>query len=142
MHSYVSSLFHCTFSTKERRAIIRPEWEERSWAFIGGIARENGMKPLAVGGVQDHVHVLLSIPSTMPVAKAVQLVKAGSSKMIRATFTRSFEWQEGYGAFSIGVFQVKETVAYIKNQRVHHKKIDFREEFRAFLEKHGITPED
>jgi REP element-mobilizing transposase RayT len=142
MHSYVSSLFHCTFSTKERRAIIRPEWEERLWAFIGGIARQNGMKALAVGGVQDHVHVLLSIPSTMPVAKAVQLVKAGSSKMIRATFTRSFEWQEGYGAFSIGVSQVKETVAYIKNQRVHHKKIDVREEFRAFLKKHGITPED
>ena len=142
MHSYVSSLFHCTFSTKERRAIIRPEWEERVWAFMGGIARQNGMKALAIGGVEDHVHVLLSISSTMPVAKAVQLVKAGSSKMIRATFTKSFEWQEGYGAFSIGVSQVKETVAYIKNQRAHHKKIDFREEFRAFLKKHGITPED
>lgn len=142
MHSYVSSLFHCTFSTKERRAIIRPEWAERVWAFMGGIARQNGMKALAIGGVEDHVHVLLSISSTMPVAKAVQLVKAGSSKMIRATFTKSFEWQEGYGAFSIGVSQVKETVAYIKNQRAHHKKIDFREEFRAFLKKHGITPED
>ncbi len=109
---------------------------------MGGIARQNGMKALAIGGVEDHVHVLLSISSTMPVAKAVQLVKAGSSKMIRATFTKSFEWQEGYGAFSIGVSQVKETVAYIKNQRAHHKKIDFREEFRAFLKKHGITPED
>ena len=75
-------------------------------------------------------------------AKGVQLVKAGSSKMIRATFTKSFERQEGYGAFSIGVSQVKATVAYIRNQRVHHKRIDFREEFRTFLRKHGIAPDD
>jgi hypothetical protein len=78
----------------------------------------------------------------MPVAKAVQLVKAGSSKMVRATFTKDFEWQEGYGAFSIGVSQVKATVAYIRNQRAHHKRVDFREEFRTFLVKHGIAPED
>lgn len=141
-HSYVSNLIHCAFSTKDRRPMIDPEWEGRVWAFMGGIARKNGMKALAVGGVEDHVHVLLSIPGTMPVAKAVQLVKAGSSKMIRATFTKSFEWQEGYGAFSIGVSQVKATVAYIKNQRVHHKRTDFREEFRTFLRKHGILPED
>src|SRR5574337_1030899 len=121
-HSYVSNLIHCAFSTKERRRLIDPEWEARVWAFIGGIARENGMKALAVGGVEDHVHALLSIPGTMPVAKAVQLIKAGSSKMIRVTFTKSFEWQEGYGAFSIGVSQVKATVAYIKNQRAHHKR--------------------
>ena len=141
-HSYVSNLMHCTFSTKDRRRVINPEWEERVWAFMGGIARKNGFKALAVGGVEDHVHLLLSIPGTMPVAKAVQLVKAGSSKMIRATFAKDFEWQEGYGAFSIGVSQEKATAAYIKNQRAHHKRVDFREEFRTFLVKHGIAPED
>jgi REP element-mobilizing transposase RayT len=141
-HSYVSNLIHCAFSTKDRRKTIDPDWEERVWAFIGGIARKNGFKALAVGGVEDHAHLLLSIPGTMPVAKAVQLVKAGSSKMIRTTFTKDFEWQEGYGAFSIGVSQVKGTVAYIKNQRAHHKRVDFREEFRMFLVKHGITPQD
>jgi len=141
-HSYVSNLIHCAFSTKDRRRMINPEWEERVWAFMGGVARKNGFKALAVGGVEDHVHLLISIPGTMPVAKAVQLVKAGSSKMIRVTFTKDFEWQEGYGAFSIGVSQAKATVAYIKNQRTHHKRIDFREEFRTFLVKHGIAPED
>ena len=141
-HSYVSNLVHCTFGTKDRSAIISPEWEARVWAFMGGIARQNGIKALAVGGIEDHVHVLLSLPGTMPVAKAVQLVKAGSSKMIRATFTKSFEWQEGYGAFSIGISQVKATVAYIRNQRAHHKRVDFREEFRTFLRKHGMAPED
>ena len=141
-HSYVSNLIHCAFSTKDRRRMINPEWEERVWAFMGGVARKNGFKALAVGGVEDHVHLLISIPGTMPVAKAVQLVKAGSSKMIRVTFTKDFEWQEGYGAFSIGVSQAKATVAYIKNQRTHHKRIDFREEFRTFLRRHGIAPED
>ena len=141
-HSYVSNLMHCVFSTKNRQRLIQPEFEERVWAFMGGIARANGMKALAVGGVEDHVHVLLSLPGTMPVAKGVQLTKAGSSKMIQATFTKSFEWQEGYGAFSIGVSQVKATVTYIRNQRAHHKRVDFREEFRTFLKKHGITPED
>ena len=122
--------------------MIKPEFEERVWAFMGGIARKNGMKALAIGGVEDHVHVLLSVPGTVPVAKGVQLIKAGSSKMIRATFTKDFEWQEGYGAFSIGVSQVRATVAYIRNQRQHHRTIDSQEEFRAFLMKHGITPED
>ena len=140
-HSYVSNLIHCVFSTKARRRLIQPEFEGRVWAFMGGIARTNGMRALAVGGIEDHLHVLLSLPGTVPVAKGVQLIKAGSSKMIRATFTRDFEWQEGYGAFSIGVSQVKATVAYIKNQRAHHKRVDFREEFRTFLKKHGITPE-
>ena len=141
-HSYVSNLLHCVFSTKGRRRLIQPEFEERVWAFMGGIARTNGMRALAIGGIEDHVHVLLSLPGTVPVAKGVQLIKAGSSKMIRATFTKGFEWQEGYGAFSIGVSQVKATVAYIKNQRAHHKRVDFREEFRTFLKKHGIAPED
>ena len=141
-HSYVSNLLHCVFSTKNRQRLIQPEFEERVWAFMGGIARTNGMRALAIGGVDDHVHVLLSLPGTVPVAKGVQLIKAGSSKMIRATFTRDFEWQEGYGAFSIGVSQVKATVAYIKNQRAHHKRVDFREEFSTFLKKHGIAPED
>lgn len=100
-HSYVSNLIHCAFSAKDRRRVINAKWEERVWAFMGGIARKNGFKALAVGGVEDHLHLLLSLPGTMPVAKAVQLVKAGSSKMIRATFTKDFEWQEGYGAFSI-----------------------------------------
>ena len=141
-HSYVSNLIHCVFSTKNRQRLIQPEFEARVWAFMGGIARANGMKALAVGGIEDHVHVLLSLPGTVPVSKGVQLIKAGSSKMIRATFTKDFEWQEGYGAFSIGVSQVKATVAYIRNQRAHHKRVDFREEFRTFLMKHGMAPED
>jgi REP element-mobilizing transposase RayT len=98
------------------------------------------MKALAVGGVADHVHILLSLPSTMAIAKAIQLLKAGSSLWIHETFPeqRGFAWQEGYGAFSIGISQVKRTKSYIESQAEHHRKKTFQGEFRAFLNKHGI----
>ena len=81
------------------------------------------MKTLAIGGVADHVHVLLSLPATISVAKAMQLLKGNSSKWIRETFPkmRAFAWQEGYGAFSVGVSGVDATVAYIRNQAAHHR---------------------
>src|ERR1017187_6361169 len=94
--SYISSYFHCVFSTKERRRLITPELRARLWPFLGGIARQNQMKAIEVGGVEDHVHILLSLPATMAVAKALQLIKGGSSKWIHETFPeqRAFAWQE------------------------------------------------
>lgn len=131
---------HCVFSTKERRRLIDTELQTRLWPFVGGIARENGMKALAVGGVEDHAHVLLSLPATMPVAKAVQLIKGGSSKWVHETFPerRDFAWQEGYGAFSVSISHVEETVAYIGRQAEHHRRARFEDEFRRFLRKHRI----
>src|SRR5437588_12080900 len=79
-HSYVSNLVHYIFSTKERFPFIDRELESRLWPYLGGIARENGMKALAVGGTHDHVHALLSLPATLSMAKAIQLIKGGSSK--------------------------------------------------------------
>ena len=139
-HSYISSLYHCVWSTKQRRRTILAPLRDRLWPYLGGIARTNGMKSLAVGGVEDHVHILLSLPSTMNVAKALQLIKGGSSKWVHDTFPehRTFAWQEGYGAFSIGVSQIEETVAYINHQAEHHHQRTFQEEFLAFLEKHHI----
>ena len=78
--SYVSSYFHCVFSTKERRPLISTGLRERLWPFLGGIARQNGMKAIEIGGMPDHVHILLSLPSTLSIAKAIQLIKGGSSK--------------------------------------------------------------
>jgi putative transposase len=100
MHSFSSSLHHCVFATKDREAVLTPQLRERLWPYLGGIARENGMKALMIGGVADHVHVLLSLPATISVAKAMQLLKGNSSKWIHETFPelRSFAWQEGYGA--------------------------------------------
>src|SRR3954462_13895675 len=98
------------------------------------------MKALAIGGVADHVHMLLTLPATMSVSKAMQLLKGNSSKWIHETFPklRSFEWQEGYGAFSIGVSAVDATVAYIRNQAEHHRTRTFRDEILVMLRKHGF----
>src|SRR4030066_1287802 len=97
-NSYISLYVHIVFSTKERQDMITPDLQNRLWAYMGGIARENNMKALSIGGMQDHVHVLLSLPATLPVSKAVQLIKGGSSKWIHDTFAglRKFAWQEGY----------------------------------------------
>jgi putative transposase len=139
-HSYVSNLMHCTFSTKERFPMIDSELEQRLWPYLGGIARENRMKALAIGGTADHVHALLSLPGMMSFAKVVQLIKGGSSKWVHDTFAkhRRFEWQEGYGAFSVSCSQADKTIAYINNQKEHHRKKTFEEEFRELLDRHGI----
>ena len=85
-HSFVSALFHCVWSTKHRRKVIKEEFRERLLPYLGGIAKTNNMKALAIGGIEDHVHVLLSLPSTKDIAKAVQLIKGGSSKWVHDTF--------------------------------------------------------
>ena len=143
MHSFNSCLMHCVFSTKERRPLLTTAIRERLWPYLGGIARENGMKALATGGVADHVHLLLSLPATLSVSKAMQLLKGNSSKWLRETLpelrTQGFAWQEGFGSFSIGVSGVDDTVHYIQTQEEHHRKIGFREEVEAFLKKHGYA---
>jgi REP element-mobilizing transposase RayT len=98
------------------------------------------MKALAIGGTTDHMHALLSLPGMMSFAKAVQLIKGGSAKWINDTFRgpRKFEWQEGYGAFSVSASEVPKTIAYINNQKEHHRKKTFQEEFLELLTKHGI----
>jgi putative transposase len=138
--SYVSSYHHCVFSTKERRPSITLALQERLWPFVGGIVRQNKMKAIEIGGMEDHLHVLLSIPSTVSIAKAVQLIKGGSSKWVHETFPehRLFGWQEKYGAFSVSVSQLDKIIHYIKGQKEHHRKITFQEEFLALLKRHRI----
>lgn len=139
-HSYSSCLIHYVFSTKERRKTITREMRERLWSYLGGIARENGMKALAVGGTDDHVHMLVSLPATLSVAKAIQLIKGASSKWVHDTFPplATFAWQEGYGAFSVAVSGVDDTIAYIDTQEEHHRTRTFEDEFITFLKRHGI----
>lgn len=145
MHSFNSCLMHCVFSVKERRPLLTSEIRERLWPYLGGIAREHGMKALAIGGVADHVHLLLSLPATLAVSKAMQLLKGNSSKWLRETFPElrreEFAWQEGFGAFSIGVSGMEDTVAYIRAQEEHHRLRSYREEVEAFLKKHGLDAE-
>jgi putative transposase len=141
MHSFNSCLMHCVFSTKERWPFLTSPVRERLWPYLGGIVRENNMSGLAIGGVTDHVHLLLSLPATLSTSKAMQLLKGNSSKWLRETFPglrpQGFAWQEGFGAFSIGISGVSDTVRYIQTQEEHHRKKSFREELEVFLKKHG-----
>jgi putative transposase len=121
--SYISSYYHCVFSTKERRPLIHSPLRERLWPFLGGIARQNDMKAIEIGGMPDHVHMLLSLPSTLSIAKAMQGI---------------FNWQVKYGAFAVSVSLLDKTVEYIKTQEKHHRKMSFQEEFLALLKKHRI----
>jgi len=119
---------------------MTPAMQQRLWPFLGGIARQNGMTPVIIGGMEDHVHLLLSLPATMPVAKAMQLIKGGSSKWVHETFPdqRLFAWQEKYGAFSVSISQLETITQYIKNQKEHHRRRSFQEEFLMLLKKHRI----
>lgn len=139
-NTYTSCLFHCVFSTKGRRKLLTSELREKLWPYMGGIARNNGFTALAVGGSDDHAHVLLAWPANVAVTKAVQLVKSGSSKWIHDTFPthQGFAWQEGYGAFSIGIAAVDDTIQYINDQELHHGTRSFEEEYVAFLKRHRI----
>jgi REP element-mobilizing transposase RayT len=138
-HTYCCSLYHCVFSTKERRKTILPEIQTRLWPYMGDIAREHQMKALGIGGMEDHVHILLSLPSSLPIAAAMREIKSASSRWVSETSAiEAFEWQEGYGAFSIGWAQVDATLAYIAGQKEHHRKRDFQAEFIAFLDRHHI----
>ena len=100
------------------------------------------MVAIAVGGVADHVHLLLSLPSTVPIAKAVPLLKSSSPKWIHENFPQSpgFSWQQGYGAFSVSISQQEKTVTYIQAQAKHHERVSSAEEFIKFMMAHAILP--
>lgn len=141
MSSFVKVYIHYVFSTKKREPLIVQDLESNLWAYMGGIARNNNMEALIINGTEDHAHVLLSFPSTITIAKAIQVVKGGSSHWVHKTFPeyQDFEWQKGYGAFGVSHFDIHKTINYIKNQKKHHAQHEFKEEYLELLNKHEIN---
>ena len=139
-NTFTSLQYHLVFSTKNREPWLRLDAQQRVWAYLGGIARQNGLKPLQVGGVEDHIHMLVAMPPTVDVSAAVKQVKGGSSGWIKQNISgcRSFSWQDGYGAFTLSKSHEPDVRNYIKTQREHHSKRSFQQEFRALLDRHGI----
>lgn len=139
-NTFSSLHVHLVFSTKDREKWIEPAIEERVWAYLGGIARENGMTPVQIGGMPDHIHMLLGFPTTIAISKAAQQIKGGSSKWIKEAIPekRGFAWQDGYGSFSVSKSSLPEVIEYIQNQKEHHRVKSFQEEFVAFLNRHEI----
>lgn len=139
-NTYTSLNYHIVFSTKDRAPWLSEPVRERLWPYLGGIARESGMKALEIGGIADHVHLLLSIPANLAVSKAVQLIKGGSSHWLKEAFSNmdQFAWQDGYAAFTVSQSQFESVRDYVRGQVEHHRAKSFAEEYRAFLQRHQI----
>jgi REP element-mobilizing transposase RayT len=137
-HSYCSNRIHLVFSTKNRGKTLSLEIQEQLWPYMAGIARNHGFEAIKIGGVEDHAHALLLLPATVPLAKAIQTLKACSSKWLNETTSKDFSWQEGYGAFSVSASQTADVIQYIEKQREHHSRKSFEEEFLALLKKYGV----
>ena len=139
-NTYTSLFYHVVFSTKNREPFIGPDIEQRVWAYIGGVARQHNMTALQVGGIEDHIHVLVLAPPVLSPSQIAQYVKGDLSKWIHETFPtlRHFAWQTGYGAFSVSKSGVSSVVDYIQNQRQHHARKTFQAEYVEFLQRHGV----
>src|SRR5207249_3956575 len=110
----------------------------RLWAYIAGVGRNHQLTVHEIGGHDEHLHLLMSLPATILLSAAVQNLKAVSSKWIREGGLKDFKWQQGYGAFSVSQSNIDSVRRYIREQEEHHKKVSFEEEFRSLLRRHGI----
>ncbi len=143
-NSYISLYIHAVFRTKNDEPFLNAEITEKLYPYFGGVARDEQMRLLAVGGMPNHIHMLLSFPATISASRAMQVLKTAGARWIHENFPLlpSFGWQEGYGAFSIGISQVEQTKAYIARQAEHHRKTTFHEEYVAFLKKNNLPYEE
>ena len=138
--SLAAVYLHIVFSTKNRDPYLyNPELRSRIHNYIGGTINSLGCQSLIVGGVEDHVHILLRHSRTEAIAKVVGTVKSRSSAWAKDVGRVSgFEWQAGYGAFSVGWREIEIERRYIENQEEHHRKVSFREEYLRMLSENGI----
>ena len=137
---YLSLLVHYVWSTAHREPLISPLWEDRLYGFIGGIVNNKNGKLICAGGIEDHIHLLVSMPSTVNISEMVNAMKANSSRWVHESFDaqKDFAWQKGYGAFSVSKSGEQGVSSYIRNQREHHLNRDFKQEFLSLLKKHEI----
>jgi putative transposase len=139
MSTYASLHYHIVFSTKSRQRLIDPSWEDRLHEYLGGTIRGLDGFPQGIGGVEDHVHLLVGLKTTHCVADFVRELKKAASRWVHDELgVRQFAWQEGYGVFSASATARDRVKKYIANQREHHRQRSFREEFIELLERAGV----
>jgi len=137
-HTSGNILLHFIFSTAQRLPLIKPEFRDDLFAYLGGIIREMHGVPLIINGEPDHVHMLARLRPTHSAAEIMRIVKTNSSRWVREKHSHNFAWQTGYGVFSVSESNVAAVTAYIADQHEHHKKHSFQEEFVAFLKKNHV----
>ena len=143
-HTYTNLLTHFVFSTKGREPTLEPDLKQRLFPYMGGIVRELDGVALGINGPTDHIHILASLPAKLAPAGFIGTVKANSTGWIHKEFSNrpAFAWQVGYAAFSVSHSQKPNVLDYIASQEEHHRKMSFKEELVAFLQKHEIDYED
>jgi REP element-mobilizing transposase RayT len=129
---------HLIFSTKDRTPLVPDHITTDFYSYIGGIARNEKCVSLATGGMADHIHLLVSLSREIAIAELVRTIKAASSKWMHDHGRHDFQWQAGYGAFSVSRSNLNEVRAYIARQKEHHLDTSFREEYLTFLKRHDI----
>ncbi|MCB9855133.1 MAG: IS200/IS605 family transposase [Phycisphaerales bacterium] len=139
--AFTQNYYHCVFSTKVRQNLISTELEGRLFPFLGGVLRDLRCGLLAINGMPDHVHLLIRYRADLSHSQMLQQIKARSSKWIHETFPlmSAFAWQEGYGGFTVSRSALPDVEAYIRRQKEHHKRQDFRTEFLELLRRHGVV---
>lgn len=131
--------FHVIWSTKNRSPLITSAVRDRLYAYIGGIVKKEKGKLLCIGGVADHIHLLLSLQPSVAISDLMRAIKAKSSSFMKEVLKQdSFEWQDGYGVFSVSASVIEKVIHYINHQEEHHRTISFQEEFVLFLKRHQI----
>jgi putative transposase len=134
-HTYAHNPAHVVFSTKERLKLIPKESQAGLWAYLAGVCKKQKIFVHEIGGMEDHLHMLIQIPLTLAFSDAMQEIKTSSSRWMG----RNFVWQRGFGVFGVSASNVDAVVRYIQTQEAHHRKMTFEEEFIALLKKHGIA---
>lgn len=136
--TFLSLHCHIVFSTKERRPFIKPAWRPRLHEYLGGTARRLGGIPEIIGGVEDHVHLLIGFRATNRLSEFMQELKKASSIWAAENHERDFAWQDGYAAFSVSWTHLEPVRHYIAGQEEHHRKTDFAAELKTLLERNGV----
>lgn len=138
--SLVKNYIHIIFSTKLRAPQIYQPVQDELYSYLGGICKEMECSPIKIGGYTDHIHILCMLSKKIALMKLLEEMKSHSSKWMKTkgTTLKNFFWQNGYGAFSVNPTEIETVIAYIENQKEHHKKRTFQDEYRAFLKKYKV----
>jgi putative transposase len=136
--SLANVLVHLVFSTRDRAPHLTPELRHDLFPYTGGLLRNIECPLLQIGGVADHVHILIRLPRTMTLAQVVEKVKTSTSKWVKTKGLQDFAWQAGYGAFSVGNRDLDQVMAYIQSQEEHHRQVSYQDELRLLFREAGI----
>ncbi len=139
-NTYTQLYIHVVFAVRNRQSLIHPDWEEKIYKYITGIVTNQGHKLLAINGMPDHLHILIGMKPVQSLSDLIKAIKGDSSKWINQNnFIKAhFSWQEGFGAFSYAKPQLDNVIKYILNQKEHHKKKSFRDEYIGFLKAYDV----